>query len=79
MIQTVADDLRIADELFDGMTRRGRAGSRQRHRPVCFAAECDGPEDFPFVRTIGNASHLVSALLGTAGDKHPDQASNVVV
>ena len=67
----------LADGLFDGMMRKGRSDFRQCRDLVGSAAECDGLEDPPFARTIGNASHLSSRLLGRAGDKLPDQASNV--
>ena len=78
-IQTIADDLRIADELCDGTICRGRSGSRQCHRPVGFAAEYDGLEDPPCARTIGNASRLALGLHGRAGDKLQDPASSVAV
>ncbi len=78
-IQTIAYDFRMADELFDGTTRRGRSDSRQRHRPAAFAAECDGLEDLPFARNIDIASRLARELRGIAGDKLPDQASSVAV
>jgi hypothetical protein len=65
----------VADGLLGGMMRRGRSDSRQCHRPVGFVAECDGLEDFPFARTIGNASHLAPGPHGRAGDKLLDQAS----
>ena len=74
-IQTIAYELRIADVLLDGTTRRGRPDSRRRHRPVGSAAECDGLEDPPCAHTIGNASHLAPGLPGRAGDRLPDQAS----
>ena len=77
-IQTIADDLRIADELFDGTVRRGRSGSRQCHRPVGFAAEYDGLEDVPSARTIDNASRLAPTLHGKAGDTLQDRASSGV-
>ena len=70
-IQTVAEHLRIADELFDGMRRRGRSDSQQRHRRVDPAAECGGFEDLPSDRTIGNASHLAPGLPGKADDMLP--------
>ena len=41
------------------------------------AIECDGLEDPPFARTIGNASHLAPELPGRAGDKLQAQASSV--
>jgi hypothetical protein len=75
-IQTISDDLRITDELFDGTTRRVRSDSRQRHRPVGSAIECDGLEDLPYARTIGNASHLAPGLPGKAGDKFQGQAAS---
>ena len=78
-IHTVAEHLRIADELFDGMRRRGRSDSQLRHRPVGFVAECGGFEDLPSDRTIGNASRLVLKLHGRAADKLQDQASIVAV
>ena len=59
--------------------RRGRSDSRQRHRPVGFAAECDGLEDPRCTRTIGNASRLAPGLRGRAGDKLQGQASSVDV
>ena len=43
------------------------------------AAECDGPEDLPFARTVGNATHLAPELSGKVGDKPLAQASSVVV
>jgi hypothetical protein len=68
-IQKMADDLRIADGLFDDTMRRGRLDSRPRHRPVGSVAECDGLEDPPCARTIGIAIHLAPELHGRAGDK----------
>ena len=76
-IQTISDGLRITDELFDGTTHRERSDCRQRHRPVALAGECDGLEDPPCARTIGNASHLAPGLRGRAGDKRQDQVSSV--
>ena len=73
------DAAKTADEPFDGTVRRGRSDSRQRHRPVGCAAECDGLEDPPFLRTIGNATRLSLRLHGRAGDKLEDQGSIVVV
>ena len=49
--------------------------SRQRHRLVGFALECDGLEDPPFARKIDNASRLSPELYSKADDKLPDQAS----
>ena len=76
-IQTIAYELRIADVLLDGTTRRGRPDSRRRHRPVGSAAECGGPEDPPFARTIFIASNLAPGFPGRAGDKLQYQASSV--
>ena len=78
-IQTIADELRIADGLFDGTTRRDRSDSRQCHRPVGSAAQCVGPEDLPFARTIGIASRLAPGPRGRAGDTLPGQAATVAV
>jgi hypothetical protein len=78
-IQTVADDLRIADGLFDGTTHKGLSDSQPCHRPVGSVAECDELEDFPLARTIGIASRLVPKLHGKARDKLQDQASTVAV
>jgi hypothetical protein len=79
-IQTVAEHLRIADELFDGMRRRGRSDSQQRQRPVGFVAECGGPEDPPCARTNGNASRLALKLHGRAADKlHGQGASEIAL
>ena len=75
----VEDVARIADALLDGTTRTGRSDSRQCHRPVGSAAECDGLEDLPSARTTGNASHLSPGLHGRAGDMFQDQASSVAV
>ena len=69
-------DFRIANELLDGMRRRGRSDFRQRHHPVGSAAECDGFEDFPYTHTIGNASRLAPGLHGRAGDKLQGQAAS---
>ena len=69
----------IAGGLFGDTMRRGRSDSRQRHRPVGFAAECDGLEDPRCTRTIGNASRLAPGLRGRAGDKLQGQASSVDV
>ena len=66
-------------DFFDGTTRRERSDSRQCHRPVGSAAECGGPEDLPFARTIGIASRLDPGPRGIAGDTLPDQASIVAV
>jgi hypothetical protein len=70
---------RIADGFFDGTMGRGRLDFLQRHRPVGFVAEYDGPEDYPFGRTIDNASHLAPGLRGKAGDKLRGQVLIVVV
>ena len=70
---------KIADVLFDGTVRREQSDSRQRHRPVGSATECDGFEDPRFTRTIGNASRLALRLHGRVGDKLQDQALIVVV
>ena len=63
------DAAKIADGLFDGTVRREQSDSRQRHRPVGCAAECDGLEDPRCTRTIGSASRLAPALPRRAGDK----------
>ena len=68
---------RNADGLLDGMMRRGRSDSLLRHRPVGFAAECDGLEDPPYAHTIGSASHLAPGLCDRAGDNLQDRASTV--
>ena len=48
------------------------------HRPAGCAAECDGLEDLPCARTIGNASRLSPELPGRVGDKLQDQAASGV-
>jgi hypothetical protein len=63
------------DGPFDGMLRRERSDSRQCHRPVGSATECDGLEDHPFPRKIDKAIHLAPRLPGRAGDKLQGQAS----
>ena len=68
---------RNADGLLDGMMRRGRSDSLLRHRPVGFAAEYDGLEDFPWTHTIDNAIHLAAGLRGRARDKLQGQAATV--
>jgi hypothetical protein len=73
------DAARIADGLYDDTRCRGRSDSRQRHRLVGSAIECDGPEDPPCARTIGNASHLAPGLPGRAGDKLQGQALGAAV
>src|ERR1700694_3901155 len=69
----------IADALFDGTVHKGRSNSRQRHRPVGSAVECDGLEGLRCTRRIGNASRLAPGLCGRAGDKLRGQASSVAV
>ncbi|ERR1019366_9319306 len=78
-IQTIADDLRFDDGLFDGTVRRGRSDSRLYHRPVGLAIECDELEDPPFAHNIDNAIHLAPGLPSRARDKPRGQASIVVV
>lgn len=78
-IQTVAEPLTIADEFFDGMRRRGRSDSQQRHRPFGLVAEWDGLEDSLCVHTIGKASRLAPELHGKLCNKLPDQASSGAV
>jgi hypothetical protein len=78
-IQTIADELRIADELFDGRTRRVRSDSQLQHRPVGSVGECGGLEDPPFARTIGIASHLVPGHPRRAGDRLRGQVSSGAV
>ena len=53
-----------ANGLFDGMMRSEQSDSRQCHRPAGSAAECDGLEDPPVVRTIDNASRRAPGLSG---------------
>ena len=72
-------DIRIADGLFDGTTRRGRSDSRQNHRPVGSATEHDGLEVPPCARTIDNATYLAPELPGRACDKLQVQASSEAV
>jgi len=59
---------RITDGLLDGTMRKMRSDSRQHHRLDGSAAECDGLEDLPFARSIGNASHLAPGPRGRADD-----------
>jgi hypothetical protein len=74
-----SNDPQIAGVLFDGRMRKGQLNSRPRHLLVGFAAECDGLQDFPCVRTIGSASRLELGLHRRAADKLQRQASSVVV
>jgi hypothetical protein len=75
----IAEDYMITtDGLFDGTTRTVRLDSQRRHPLSGSATECGGLEDFPCVRKIGSASHLVRSLRGKACDKLPDQAASVV-
>jgi len=53
-----SNDSKIADGLFDCRMCKGQSDSRPCHHPVGFATECNGPEVFPSVHTIGNASRL---------------------
>jgi hypothetical protein len=69
----------VADGSFDGTVRKGQSDSRQRHRPVGYADECDGLEDPPCARTIGSASHLAPGLPRRVGDRLQNQASGVAV
>jgi hypothetical protein len=75
-IQMIADVFRLADGFLDGTTSRGRSDSRQRHRPLGSAIECDGLEDFPYTHTIGNAIRLAPELRGRAGDTLQGQAAS---
>ena len=68
-----------ADALFDDSHYKELSNWIRCHRLAGCAAECDGFEDSPYFRTIGNASHLAPALPDKAGDKRPDQASSVAV
>jgi hypothetical protein len=67
----------LVGERLRGILRKEQSDSRSRHLPVGSAIECDGLEDFPFVRKIGNANRLFPELPGRAGDKLQGQASIV--
>jgi hypothetical protein len=77
-IQMIAEAYMITDGLFDDTTRTARLNSQRRHPLSGFATECDGLGDSPFVRTIGNASHLAPRLHGRVVDKSQAQASIAV-
>ena len=76
-IRRVVNDFTIAYELYGGRTRRGRSDFRQCHLLNGSAAECGGPEESLFVRTIGNAIHPAPGLPGRVGDTLQGQASTV--
>jgi hypothetical protein len=69
----------ICNGLFDVTVRRGRSDSRQRHRPIGSAAECDGLEDPPYAHATGIASRLAPTLPRRVGDKLQGQASSGAV
>jgi hypothetical protein len=75
----MATEFRIADGLLDGNSHKEPLDSLPRHPPSDSATECDGLEDPPFARTIGNASHLAPGLHGRAGDRLQGQAASGVV
>jgi len=71
------DLLRIplsAGALFDDSQYKELLNWIRYHHPASCAAECDGLEDPPYVRTIGIASYLAPGHCGTVGDTLPDQA-----
>ena len=59
--------------------RIGLSDSWPRHRPIGSAIECDGLEDFPYARTIDNASRLAPELPGRACDKLQVQVASGAV
>jgi len=59
-----------------GNRNKAQSSFFPRHRPIGSATECDGLEDFPFARKIGNASRLAPIPRGKAPDRIQDQASN---
>jgi len=67
------------NELLGGNSHKEPLDSLLCHHPSGSATECDGLEDSPFARTIGNAIHLASRLHGKARDKLQDQAAIVAV
>ena len=69
----------IANGLLDGTMRIGLSDSWPRHRPIGSAIECDGLEDFPYARTIDNASRLAPELPGRACDKLQVQVASGAV
>ena len=74
------DSLRIplsVGALFDDSQYKELSNWIRYHCPADFAAECDGLEDLPSARTLGNATHLAPGFRGRAGDKLQGQASNV--
>jgi hypothetical protein len=81
LVTELGTSARLQDfyELLGGTLHKELSGSRQCRRPNGFAAECDGLEDPPCARTIGNASSLVPGLRGRAGDKLQGQVSIVAV
>ena len=68
-VENAAQCLVVVGELSGDTRHKERSGSRLCHRRGGCAARCDAPEDFPFVRTIGNASHLAPGLYGKADGK----------
>jgi hypothetical protein len=70
-------EFRIANGLLDGMMRRGRSDSRQRHRPVGSASECGGLDDLPSAHTVGIASRLAPGLVSKVDYKLQRQVSIV--
>ena len=66
-----------ADGLFGDSQYKELSNCVRCHRLVGCAAECDGLEDLPSARTLGNATHLAPGFRGRAGDKLQGQGSNV--
>ena len=66
------------DALFGDSQYKELSNWIRSHRPVGSATECDGLEDLPFARMIGNAIRLALELPGRVGDTLPDQASGGV-
>lgn len=59
----------LGDVVFDDTRNKELSDSLPRHRPDRSVAECDGLEDLPHARRIGNAIRHARGLYGRADDK----------
>jgi hypothetical protein len=64
------------DAVSDDSRCKELSNSIRYHRLAGCAAECDGLEDSPCARMIGNASRLAQELPGRVGDKLVAQAAS---
>jgi hypothetical protein len=69
----------LGDVAFDDTRNKELSDSLPRNRPGSSVSECDGLEDLPRARRIGNASRRARELYGRADDKLEARASDVAV